>query len=97
MRSDSVENAILQMQDNLKHLLSQHKNENWFQNGNIKIAEILSGDKEISAFGKELILFLAEYLGCHGGTFYRANKLKSSKPRMGTETPFVSICFIYFC
>ncbi|MFN6037324.1 MAG: response regulator [Bacteroidota bacterium] len=73
MQSDSVENSILQMQDNLKHLLTQHKNENWFQQGNIRVAEILNGDKEISAFAKELVLFLAEYLACHGGTFYRAN------------------------
>jgi PAS domain S-box-containing protein len=77
MRFDSVENAIQQIHENLNHLLVQHKNESWFQHGNIKIAEILSGDKEIALFGKELVLFLVEYLACHGSTFYKTDKSKN--------------------
>ena len=68
--SDSVEEAILQTQENLRLLLMQHKRENWLQQGNIRIAEILNGDKEIKLFAQELINFLCEYLKCFGGTFY---------------------------
>jgi hypothetical protein len=55
--SDSVEKAILQTQENLRLLLMQHKRENWLQQGNIRIAEILNGDKEIKLFAQELINF----------------------------------------
>jgi hypothetical protein len=51
-RSDTVEQAILQMQNNLNELLSQHKTESWQQKGNLLLAEILSGDKEIEVFGR---------------------------------------------
>lgn len=74
MRFDTVENAIQQIHENLNHLLVQHKTENWFQQGNIKIAKILSGDKEISDFGRQLVLFLVEYLTGYGSTFYRTNR-----------------------
>ena len=73
-RNDSVENSILQMQESLRQLLSQHQSESWFQQGNIRIAELCNGNKEIVTFAEELLLFLSGYLGCQGGTCYVADQ-----------------------
>jgi PAS domain S-box-containing protein len=69
-KDSSVEHSILQMQESLRELLSQHKHESWLQQGNIRIAELCTGEKEVATFAEELILFLADYLSCFAGTFY---------------------------
>lgn len=68
--ADNVEKAIIEMQESLRQLLMQHREENWQQQANIKVAEILNGDKEKKEFGEQLIHFLTSHLNCFGGTFY---------------------------
>jgi len=71
--TDSVGNAIHQMQENLMHLSQQHSENIWIQNGRTQVMEILRGDKVMKDFAKELITCLLDFLNSQIGTFYTIN------------------------
>ena len=71
--TDSVGNAINQMQENLMHLSQQHSENIWIQNGRTQIMEVLRGDKTMEYFAHELITGLLDFMNGQIGTFYTVN------------------------
>ena len=71
---DSVNKAILQMQESILHLSEQHAENNWVQDGKVKLAEILRGEKNTHQLAQEIITFFFDYFTCQIGTFYTINK-----------------------
>jgi PAS domain S-box-containing protein len=71
---DSVNKAILQMQESILHLSEQHAENNWVQDGKVKLAEILRGEKNTHQLAQEIITFFFDYFTCQIGTFYTTNK-----------------------
>lgn len=71
---DSVSKAIHQMQESILHLSEQHTENTWVQDGKVKLAELLRGDKDTEQLAKEIITFFFDYFTCQIGTFYTINK-----------------------
>ena len=70
---DSVSKAIHQMQESIVHLAEQHSENTWVQDGKVKLAELLRGEKNMDQFAQEIISFFFDYFSCQIGTFYKLN------------------------
>lgn len=71
---DTVSKAIDQMQESIQHLSEQHKENTWVQDGKVKLAELLRGEKNTEQLAHEIITFFFDYFTCQIGTFYTINK-----------------------
>jgi PAS domain S-box-containing protein len=67
---DSVSKAIHQMQESIMHLSDQHTENTWVQDGKMRVAEILRGEKNTDLLAYEIITFFFDYFSCQMGTFY---------------------------
>ena len=86
---DSVSKAIHQMQESILHLSEQHTENTWLQDGKVKLAEILRGEKNTEQLAQEIITFFFDYFTCQIGTFYTINKADQLALTfsMGNEQP----------
>ena len=69
-KKDSIGTAINKINENLIYLTAQHSENSWRQNGKERLMHILRGDKNMDTFGKDILDFFFDFLGCQLGTFY---------------------------
>lgn len=68
--SDEFALALQQMQVHLKKVTEEHTERAWLQSGKNTLNEKLRGDKNIRQLAKEVVDFLASYIGAQIGTLY---------------------------
>lgn len=58
----------------LARVMKQRERDDWIRNGQAGIAAAMIGDQTIDELGRNILSFLAEYFGAHGGAFFVRGK-----------------------
>lgn len=70
---DEMTKALREMTKALREMSNDNKKSSWIKTGQAELSDIMRGDQDIRELGKNVISFLAKYIGALIGTIYQVD------------------------
>lgn len=70
---DELGKAVSEMTKTLREMSIENKKSGWIKTGQAELSNIIRGDQDLRELGKNVISFLAKYLGALVGTIYQVD------------------------